>query len=129
MATKPVERETTTSESLLDRARKLLMRTSGGEFLLPVIERAEGAVITDVDGKAYLDFASGQMCATLGHSHPRIVDAIKRSVARVMHLYSGMVSPEVVGLAERMGYTLSEAERRSFITLHRAGLAASLRRR
>jgi 2,2-dialkylglycine decarboxylase (pyruvate) len=39
-----------------------------------VIERAEGATITDVDGHEYLDFSSGQMCATVGHNHPRIAD-------------------------------------------------------
>lgn len=90
------------NDDLLARARDLLMRTSGADFSLPVIDRAQGAVITDVDGKEYLDFSSGQMCATLGHSHPRIVDAIRQSTERVMHVFSGMVSPEVVRLAERL---------------------------
>jgi 2,2-dialkylglycine decarboxylase (pyruvate) len=100
------------NDDLLARARDLLMRTSGSDFSLPVIERAEGAVITDVDGKEYLDFSSGQMCATLGHGHPRIVDAIKRSADRVMHVFSGMVSPEVVLLAQRVVELLPEPLRK-----------------
>lgn len=102
MATKQVKQETGKNDGLLGLAREFLMRTSGGELALPVIERAEGAVITDVDGKEYLDFSSGQMCATLGHSHPRIVEAVRRSAERVMHVYSGMVSPEVIALAQRL---------------------------
>jgi len=48
---------------------------SGG----PVLERGLGSTVTDVTGKDYLDYNSGQMCAALGHSHPLIVAAIKES--------------------------------------------------
>ncbi len=113
MATKPVDSRSK-SDDLLAQARQLLVRSSGAELSLPVIERAEGAVITDVDGQTYLDFSSGQMCATLGHSHPRIVDAIRRSTARVMHVFSGMVSPEVVTLAQRVVELLPEPLKKIF---------------
>ena len=36
----------------------------------PVFARASGSIVTDVNGKSYLDFNSGQMCAALGHNHP-----------------------------------------------------------
>ena len=113
MATKPVDSRSK-SDDLLAQARQLLVRSSGTELSLPVIEHAEGAVVTDVDGKEYLDFSSGQMCATLGHSHPRIVDAIKRSTERVMHVFSGMVSPEVVTLAQRVVELLPEPLKKIF---------------
>ena len=113
MATKPVESRSK-SDDLLAQARQLLVRSSATELSLPVIEHAEGAVVTDVDGKEYLDFSSGQMCATLGHSHPRIVDAIKRSTERVMHVFSGMVSPEVVTLAQRVVELLPEPLKKIF---------------
>src|SRR5881398_3586143 len=41
------------------------------------VERAEGRYFYDYDGKAYLDFASQLVNVSIGHSHPKIVQAIK----------------------------------------------------
>ena len=89
-------------ETWLDEARALLIRSFGSDYAFPVIASARGATITDVDGKSYLDFSSGQMCATIGHNHPRIADAIRGAADRVAHIYSAMVSPEVITLARRV---------------------------
>ena len=43
----------------------------------PVFVRAEGSQIWDRDGKSYLDFNSGQMCAWLGHNNPRVTEAVQ----------------------------------------------------
>jgi 2,2-dialkylglycine decarboxylase (pyruvate) len=91
-----------TSRSWLEEARSLLIRSFGSDYQMPVIERAQGATITDVDGKDYLDFSSGQMCATIGHNHPRIAEAIRGAADRVAHIYSAMLSPEVITLARRV---------------------------
>jgi 2,2-dialkylglycine decarboxylase (pyruvate) len=90
------------TRSWLDEARALLIRSFGSDYQMPVIERAQGATITDVDGKEYLDFSSGQMCATIGHNHPRIAEAIRGAADRVAHIYSAMLSPEVITLARRV---------------------------
>jgi len=50
-----------------------VMRLSGS----PVEVRAQGSTIWDQAGKAYLDFAGGYGVFTLGHSHPRVVAAVK----------------------------------------------------
>src|SRR5579883_1022661 len=42
----------------------------------PILKEAHGSVVVDVNGKEYLDFNSGEMCAALGHNHPRIEQAI-----------------------------------------------------
>jgi HSP20 family protein len=42
------------------------------------VEKAEGCFIYGTDGKKYLDFVAGVSANTLGHSHPKIVDAIKK---------------------------------------------------
>ncbi len=52
-------------------ARKHLIRY-GGSFEPAIIERAEGSFVYDADGRAILDFTSGQMSALLGHAHPKI---------------------------------------------------------
>lgn len=82
-------------------ARKHLLRY-GGHFEPLIIERAEGSYVYDADGRAILDFTSGQMSAILGHSHPRIVEAVQSQIMKLDHLFSGMLSREVVNLAERL---------------------------
>ena len=82
-------------------ARKHLLRY-GGTFEPLIIERAQGSYVYDADGRAILDFTSGQMSAILGHSHPRIVATLQSQIAKLDHLFSGMLSRPVVNLAERL---------------------------
>ncbi len=81
--------------------RRLLIRY-GGELADVLIERAQGSWLTTADGRRILDFTSGQMCATLGHSHPAILAAINDAGMRVVHLYSGFVSRDVIELAREL---------------------------
>jgi 2,2-dialkylglycine decarboxylase (pyruvate) len=74
----------------------------GMAFVPRLIVKARGTLIWDADGNELLDFTSGQMCATLGHNHPRVVEAIAEASAGVLHLFSGMLSPPVVELARRL---------------------------
>ncbi|MDF2975809.1 MAG: 4-aminobutyrate aminotransferase class-III [Actinomycetospora sp.] len=86
-----------------------LIRYSGrGDFSPDVIERASGSAVFTTDGRELLDFTSGQMSAILGHSHPEIVATVRDQVARLDHLHSGMLSPPVLELAERLTATLPE---------------------
>jgi ornithine--oxo-acid transaminase len=48
-----------------------------------VIEKAEGAWVTDVDGKKYLDFLSAYSAVNQGHNHPRIVKAMIDQLGKV----------------------------------------------
>ncbi|MEZ5351129.1 MAG: acetyl ornithine aminotransferase family protein [Bryobacteraceae bacterium] len=51
-----------------------------------VAARGEGAMVIDVDGNRFLDFNAGiAVCAT-GHCHPRVVDAIQRQAAQLIHM-------------------------------------------
>ena len=71
--------------------------------------KARGTFIYDENGRAILDFCSGQMCATLGHNHPAVVEAIEQSCRDAIHLFSGLLSPPVVRLAEELGAILPAA--------------------
>ncbi|HET9030247.1 MAG TPA: aminotransferase class III-fold pyridoxal phosphate-dependent enzyme, partial [Candidatus Aquilonibacter sp.] len=53
-----------------------VMKLSGS----PVEVRASGTTIWDQNGKAYLDFAGGYGVFTLGHSHPRVIAAVKEQM-------------------------------------------------
>lgn len=50
------------------------------------VDYAKGSYIYGKDGKAYLDFAAGVSANTLGHSFPRIIDAIKAQAERHLHV-------------------------------------------
>lgn len=50
------------------------------------VEKAEGNYIYGKDGKAYLDFVAGVSANTLGHSHPKIVNAIKEQAEKYLHV-------------------------------------------
>ena len=82
-------------------ARQHLIRY-GGTFAPMIIERAQGSFVYDADGRAILDFTSGQMSAVLGHSHPDIVSVVNEYAGKLDHLFSGMLSRPVVELATRL---------------------------
>jgi 4-aminobutyrate aminotransferase / (S)-3-amino-2-methylpropionate transaminase / 5-aminovalerate transaminase len=68
-----------------------------------VIERAEGALLTDVDGNTFIDFTGGVGCLNVGHSHPRVVAAAQEQLERFSHTDFTIVPYEVyVQLAERL---------------------------
>ncbi|MFI5610046.1 aspartate aminotransferase family protein [Amycolatopsis sp. NPDC051903] len=78
----------------------------GGEFTREIIDRAAGSFLHTADGRKILDFTSGQMSAILGHSHPEIVETVRRQIGTLDHLFSGMLSRPVVDLARRLTETL-----------------------
>ncbi|GAB2487678.1 aspartate aminotransferase family protein [Promicromonospora xylanilytica] len=88
-------------------ADRLLIRY-GPSFTPRVIERASGAYVFDRDGTPILDFTSGQMSSILGHAHPDIVSTVSKAVASLDHLFSGMLSGPVLGLAGRLAETLPD---------------------
>ena len=87
----------------------------GGSFLPCLIERAEGSFVHDQDGRALLDFTSGQMSAILGHAHPEIVATMKAAADEPVHLFSGFLSPPVVKLAEVLADLLGPTLTRSLL--------------
>lgn len=50
------------------------------------VEKAQGSYIYGKDGKKYLDFVAGVSANTLGHSHPKIVNAIKEQADQYLHV-------------------------------------------
>jgi 4-aminobutyrate aminotransferase/(S)-3-amino-2-methylpropionate transaminase len=62
-----------------------------------------GATLTDVDGNSYIDFATGISVMNVGHSHPRVVGAIREQAERLVHSGGPVMLPEVyVRLARRL---------------------------
>lgn len=97
----PIAQKEDSFEELWAIAEAHLIRYSGN-FTPMLIERAKGTYLYDQSGRAILDFTSGQMCATLGHNHPAVIEAIHKACRDVLHLFSGLLSPSVVHLANQL---------------------------
>ncbi|MEU6449497.1 glutamate-1-semialdehyde 2,1-aminomutase [Streptomyces sp. NPDC046979] len=76
--------------------------------LAPVISHGRGAHVWDVDGNRYVEYGSGLRSVSLGHAHPRVVEAVRRELDRG----SNFVRPSVVEVeaAERFLATVPTAE-------------------
>lgn len=55
----------------------------------PVAARGDGVYIVDDQGKRYLDASGGAAVSCLGHSHPRVIEAIKSQVDRIAFAHTG----------------------------------------
>lgn len=104
---------TETSVAFFARANKYLM-TTGVPSSPVVITKAKGTRLYDANNCQILDFTSGQMSSLLGHSHPEIVDVVRKYVAELDHLLSNMITHPVVDLAERLARFLPPPLEKSF---------------
>src|SRR6188472_3630086 len=89
----------------------------GGAFCEEPVVRASGSFVETADGRRILDFTAGQICATIGHNHPRVSAAIRQALDDVIHLNSWMLSPPVLELAGALVATLPPGlERAMFLS-------------
>jgi 4-aminobutyrate aminotransferase len=68
-----------------------------------LVERGEGAYVFDTDGNRYLDFTSGIGVTNTGHCHPRVVEAAREQVGKLIHGQVNIVyHPPLLRLAEAL---------------------------
>ena len=105
-ATKAIELKTAIpgprSKEILERKDRVVAEPLS-IFLPVVIERGEGATLTDVDGNTFIDFTGGVGCLNVGHSHPRVTEAVQEQAAKFLHTDFTIIPYEIyVTLAERL---------------------------
>ncbi len=91
-----------TNSELQTRKTQVIARGQGNMY--PVyVERAENSEIWDVEGKRYIDFGTGIAVCNTGHSHPKVVAAVKAQLDKFSHTCV-MVNPYEVAveLAEKL---------------------------
>src|SRR3954464_1167319 len=111
----------------MDARAELLIRY-GGAFAPDVVASASGSFVETVDGRKVLDFTAGQICATIGHNHPRVVAAIEEACRTVLHLNAWTLSEPVLALAERLIATLPPPLARAmFLSTGGEGIEAAVR--
>src|ERR1700736_5164546 len=76
-----------------------------------VAKRGRGAVIEDVDGNMFLDFAAGIAVCSTGHCHPKVVAAIQKQAADLIHMSgTDFYYESMRQFAERLGRTMPGTE-------------------
>ncbi|QDQ97786.1 acetylornithine transaminase [Tomitella fengzijianii] len=85
---------------LQDRWSDALMNTYGVPGV--ALARGDGAVLTDADGKRYLDLLGGIAVNCLGHGHPAVVDAVHLQLTTLGHVSNLYASEPPVALAEAL---------------------------
>ena len=64
--------------------------------------RGEGPLLWDAEGNEYLDFLCGISVTSLGHCHPRVVEAVREQAGRLMHVSNLFYTEPAMLLAERL---------------------------
>src|SRR5688500_17567211 len=94
------ERGTVSTKDWQDRWDAALM----GNYCTPpvVLNRGEGAVVWDVDGREYVDTFAGLAVNVLWHAHPAVRATVDKQLSTLGHVSNLAVSEPVVLLAERL---------------------------
>jgi len=67
-----------------------------------IMDRGQGSVLFDSQGKRYVDFFAGIAVSTLGHAHPKMVSALSHQAGQLMHLSNYFYTAPNIELAEQL---------------------------
>lgn len=89
-----------TNKTMINRWSNSVQNNYGSPTIALV--KGKGIVVTDADGKQYLDFLGGIATNILGHAHPAIIKAVSKQVSILSHVSNFYVHPNAVELAEKL---------------------------
>jgi 4-aminobutyrate aminotransferase len=103
------------AQAIIDRDHKVLSPSYTRDYAF-VAKRGKGAIIEDVDGNRFLDFNAGIAVVAAGHCHPRVVEAVQRQAAELLHMSgTDFYYENMVALAEKLArLTPGGVERRVY---------------
>ena len=88
---------------VIERRKKYIPNAIGCIYPV-VIDRAEGAIVLDVDGNKFLDFIGGVGVLNIGYSHNEIINVVKAQSEKYFHaMFNTMTHEGYVDLAEKLG--------------------------
>jgi 4-aminobutyrate aminotransferase len=98
------------ARNIVERDAKFMSPSFTRDYPL-VAKRGHGAMVEDVDGNTFLDFAAGIAVCSTGHCHPKVVAAIQKQAAELIHMSGTDFYYESLPLlAERLGRTVPGSE-------------------
>lgn len=109
---------------LMKRESESIFQTYGRQDVLLV--RGRGARVWDSDGKEYLDFVAGIAVNSIGHCHPKLVEAVSRQAAALIHTSNLYYTENQVLLAEELN-GLTGMERAYFCNSGAESIEAALK--
>ena len=89
-----------TKEELIASSEKNIVGTYRRQPV--VFVRGEGAHLWDTEGKEYVDFVAGIAVCSLGHSHPRVVEAIRKQAGTLTHVSNLYYTEPQIRFAEML---------------------------
>ena len=89
-----------TNKKYLNRWNRSLQNNYGKPAITLV--KGKGVLVTDADGKTYMDFLGGIATNILGHAHPAIVKAVTKQVSVLSHVSNFYAHPNAIALAEKL---------------------------
>ncbi len=89
-----------TNKKILKRWSSVVQNNYGTPSI--ALMKGKGIVVTDADGKQYLDFLGGIATSILGHAHPAIVKAVTKQISTLSHVSNFYAHPNAIELAEKL---------------------------
>ena len=89
-----------TNKKLINRWKSSVQNNYGTPSIALV--KGNGIVVTDADGKKYLDFLGGIATNILGHAHPSVVKAVTKQISTLSHVSNFYAHPNAITLAEKL---------------------------
>jgi len=89
-----------TNKKYVNRWQRSLQNNYGQPTIALV--KGKGLLVTDADGKIYMDFLGGIATNILGHAHPAIVKAVTKQVSLLSHVSNFYAHPNAIELAEKL---------------------------
>ena len=91
------------SQEIAKRRERYIAKPMGSSLSPCYIAHGEGALLTDVDGNQFIDLTGGWGCLAVGHTHKKVVAAVKDQVEKYLHTdFTAVPYESLVELAEKL---------------------------
>jgi len=91
------------SQEIAKRREKYITKPMGSSLSPCYIDHGEGALVTDVDGNQFIDLTGGWGCLVVGHTHKKVVTAVKDQAEKYLHTdFTAVPYESLVELAEKL---------------------------
>jgi len=90
------------SKEILEKKERYVPRALSS--LAPfIVAKGKGALVWDLDNNRFIDFTGGWGCLAVGHTHPKVIAAVKDQAEKFLHTdFTAMAYEPLVELAERL---------------------------
>jgi len=91
------------SQEIAQRRERYIAKPMGSSLSPCYIAHGEGALVTDVDGNQFIDLTGGWGCLAVGHTHKKVIAAVKDQAEKYLHTdFTAVPYESLVELAEKL---------------------------